>query len=207
MISYAILVSDEYEEFKRLITQLVRLKDENDEIVVVVDSSKTNESIKTVLANNKNLISYYERDLGGDFSAQKNFLFQKCTKQYVINLDADELIDENFIKNVKEVLLSNPDIEAYWVPRWNEVKGITDELIQVWGWRMDNQKRINWPDLQMRIIKNNCGITWINPVHEQMNGYKTYAVLPLEKDYCIYHIKSVEKQIQQNNFYNNIVNK
>lgn len=204
MISYAILVSDEYEEFNRLITQLVRLKDKNDEIVIVVDSSKTNEKIKTILLNNSSFLRYYERSLDGDFSTQKNFLYEQCKGEYIINLDADETVTAEFISNVKEIIESNSDIEAYWVPRWNEVRGITDKYVNAWGWKLDNLNRINWPDLQMRIIKNIPSIRWAGAVHEQMIGYKTYAILPLEKEYSIFHGKTIEKQIEQNEFYTKI---
>jgi hypothetical protein len=120
-------------------------------------------------------------------------------------LDADEIIYEDFINNVKEILKLNPSVEAFWVPRWNEVKGITDEWISKWRWTIDEKFRVNWPDLQMRIIKNKPEIQWVNPVHEQLSGYKSYASLPHDVPYCIYHIKSMEKQLKQNMMYNEII--
>jgi glycosyltransferase involved in cell wall biosynthesis len=207
MISYAILVSDENEEFNKLITHLVRIKDTEDEIVVVVDSSKTNNEIKTILSNNKSNVTHYMRPLDNDFSSQKNFLFEKCNHEFIVNLDADEFVDEKFIKNVKEIIKSNSTIDAYWVPRWNEVTGITNEHVQMWGWKLDTYNRINWPDLQMRIVRNSPDIKWAGIVHEQITGYKTYAVLPFERDYSISHIKTIEKQTKQNAFYTNMVKK
>jgi glycosyltransferase involved in cell wall biosynthesis len=207
MISYAILVSDEDQEFNKLLTHLVRIKDVEDEIIVVADSSKTNANIKTILNNNQSTVTHYMRSLDGDFSAQKNFLFEKCNNEFIVNLDADEFVDETFIKSVKQILKSNPDIDAYWVPRWNEVTGITDDHIKMWGWKLDSYKRINWPDLQMRIVRNNSDIKWTGIVHEQITGYNTYAVLPLERDYSIAHIKTIEKQTKQNAFYTNMVKK
>jgi len=204
MLSYAILVSDEYEEFNRLITHLVRIKEDEDEIVVLLDSSKTNDRVRTILMNNSSIIKYKENDLNGDFSKQKNILFSMCTKNYIINLDADEMITEEFIIAVKEILKQNTSVDAFWVPRWNEVIGITDEYVKAWRWSMDTQKRINWPDLQMRILKNNIGIKWVGAVHEQLTGYNSYAILPLEREYSIYHKKTLEKQIAQNDFYTKI---
>jgi glycosyltransferase involved in cell wall biosynthesis len=206
MISYAILVSDEDAEFNRLITYLARVKDREDEIVVLVDSSKTNDRIKTILINNSSNIVYGENPLNGDFSAQKNLLFSMCTKEYIVNLDADEMISVDFISNLKEIIKTNPDIEAFWIPRWNEVTGITDKWISTWGWTIDSLNRINWPDLQMRVLKNNPNIKWSGSVHEQLTGYSSYAILPLERDYSIFHIKPLEKQIAQNEFYGKIKN-
>lgn len=205
MISFAILVADEDAEFKALITNLVRIKSDEDEIVVLIDSDKATPGVMQTIDTNIAHIKYYKRSLNNDFSAQKNYLFSKCTQEYIINLDADEMIYEDFISNVKEIIKLNPSVEAFWVPRWNEVKGITDEWIARWRWTIDEKFRINWPDLQMRIIKNKPEIKWVNPVHEQLAGYKTYASLPHEVPYCIYHIKTMEKQTKQNAFYTNII--
>jgi glycosyltransferase involved in cell wall biosynthesis len=207
MISYAILVSNESQEFNKLLTHLIRIKQPEDEIVIVVDSSNTNDDIKTILVNNESHLTYYNRPLNGDFSEQKNFLFEKCKNDFILNLDADEFISEDFISNVKAIIQNNLDIDAYWVPRWNEVIGIEDTHIKTWGWKLDNQHRVNWPDLQMRVIKNNKNIRWVGAVHEQLVGYTTYAVLPLEREYSISHIKTIEKQMKQNNFYTTITNK
>jgi hypothetical protein len=149
---------------------------------------------------------YGENPLNGDFSAQKNLLFSMCTKEYIVNLDADEMISVDFISNLKEIIKTNPDIEAFWIPRWNEVTGITDKWISTWGWTIDSLNRINWPDLQMRVLKNNPNIKWSGSVHEQLTGYSSYAILPLERDYSIFHIKPLEKQIAQNEFYGKIKN-
>jgi hypothetical protein len=205
MISFAILVADEESEFKTLITNLVRIKSDEDEIVVLIDSDKATAGIMQTIDTNISHIKYYKRSLNNDFASQKNYLFSKCTKDYIVNLDADEIIYEDFINNVKEILKLNPSVEAFWVPRWNEVKGITDEWISKWRWTIDEKFRVNWPDLQMRIIKNKPEIQWVNPVHEQLSGYKSYASLPHDVPYCIYHIKSIEKQLKQNMMYNEII--
>lgn len=200
------MVSTEVEEFNRLITYLIRVKDEMDEIVVLVDESNTNELVLNILRNNESKIRYFFNPLNNDFSAQKNLLFSKCKNEIIVNLDADELISEDFILSVKEILKENPEIEAYWVPRWNEVIGLTQDFVKKWGWRLDQHNRVNWPDLQMRIVKNNTNIKWVGAVHEQLTGYSSYAILPLEREYSISHIKTLEKQISQNSRYENILN-
>jgi len=37
-----------------------------------------------------------------------------------------------------------------------------------------------------------------------IEGYKTFAVLPLEEDYCIYHNKQIQRQEEQNARYSQI---
>ena len=104
MISFAILVADEESEFRTLITNLVRIKSDEDEIVVLIDSDKATAGIMQTIDTNISHIKYYKRSLNNDFASQKNYLFSKCTKDYIINLDADEIIYEDFINNVKEII-------------------------------------------------------------------------------------------------------
>ena len=90
------------------------------------------------------------------------------------------------------------------IPRWNTVDGITQEHIVKWGWKYDNENRVNWPDYQTRIYKNSENIIWENKVHERLTGYYVYSNLPEEKDYCLFHHKTIERQENQNKFYSDI---
>ena len=98
----------------------------------------------------------------------------------------------------------NPDVEVYLVPRVNEVKGLTDEHVIKWGWNVNSEGWVNWPDYQWRIYKNVPNIKWKNKVHEQLTGFVQYANLPMEEDYSLYHPKTIERQIKQNEYYNTL---
>ena len=57
----------------------------------------------------------------------------------------------------------------------------------------------------MRIYKNDTErIYWTKPVHEQLVGYKKFATLPMDEEYCLYHPKDIKRQERQNNFYETI---
>ena len=104
----------------------------------------------------------------------------------------------------KRILEANPDTEAYWVPRVNTVAGITESHIQKWGWRVDENQWVNFPDWQMRIYKNTENIYWVKPVHEQLKGYTKFANLPAEEKFALYHPKDIGRQERQNAFYDTI---
>lgn len=61
--------------------------------------------------------------------------------------------------------------------------------------------RVNGHDWQWRIYKNNSKIRWKNKVHEQLEGYSQYSFLPTDIGYDLLHIKSLERQIKQNSYY------
>ena len=94
-------------------------------------------------------------------------------------------------------------MDVYLVPRINTVSGITEEHIQRWKWNVEDN-RINFPDYQWRIYKNNSSIKWINKVHERLDGFKKYAPLPAEDEFCLLHPKTIERQEKQNEFYNTL---
>jgi hypothetical protein len=96
-------------------------------------------------------------------------------------------------------------IDCFYIPRVNKVNGITLEHIQKWRWNVDEEQRINFPDPQMRLFRLNKDIKWKNKVHEVLEGQSTFSTLPYDtEDFCLYHIKSIEKQEKQNKFYETI---
>jgi hypothetical protein len=47
-------------------------------------------------------------------------------------------------------------------------------------------------------------IKWEGNVHERIVGYKTTASLPAEEEWSLYHIKDIERQRKQNDYYDTI---
>tara|TARA_Y100000593_G_scaffold57224_1_gene106522 strand:+ start:4338 stop:4958 length:621 start_codon:yes stop_codon:yes gene_type:complete len=204
-ISYSILTHNETDSLQELIDFLVINKDEQDEIVILDDYSDNKETQKILDAN----VSIYEikfeqRHLMKDYASQKNHLKKMCTGDYIFNLDADELPNKELVKNIKEILSLNPEIELFWIPRVNTVEGITQEHINKWGWNVNEKGWVNFPDYQGRIWKNRPNIKWIKPVHEILDGYKSHTFLPAEEQFCFYHPKTIDRQEKQNEFYDTI---
>jgi hypothetical protein len=212
-ISYAITVCNELEEIKQLLPFLIKNKREEDEIVVFFDSINGSEDVEKYLRSIEPGLTYnpienykfrwYSYDFYGNFSDMKNELTEFCQGDYIFNIDADEMITETFIETLPIIIENNPEVEFYWVPRENYVTGLTPKHIQEWGWRVDVQNRVNYPDYQGRIYKNDPDrIKWQNKVHEVLTGYKQYATLPEVPALSINHTKTIEKQEKQNNYYN-----
>lgn len=208
MISYTITACNEDKELDKLLNVLrVNIRDE-DEIVVQLDKDNATDEVRKVVSIYKERIPFLkmvEFPLNNDFSSFKNNLKSHCTKEWIFNIDADEMPSAFLIENISTILKENSDLDLLIVPRWNVVDGITERHINSWRWRYDEWGRINWPDWQMRIYRNKESISWKNKVHEQIDGYEKYAFLPEDKDYCLFHNKTIQKQEQQNSFYDTIV--
>ena len=203
-ISFAICVHNEHEEIDRLLEHLTKYKKDTDEIVVQCDQGNTTGNVYKVLEKYKGQIRVIEFPLNRDFAAFKNNLKDHCTKEWIFQIDADEIPDEYLIQTVHYFLKENPETEVFWVPRINTVDGITQEHIQKWGWIKDNKGRINFPDYQCRILQNTPKIKWGSKVHEVILGHDTFAPLPQEEEWSLYHPKDIKRQEVQNKFYNTL---
>jgi glycosyltransferase involved in cell wall biosynthesis len=204
IISYAITVCNEHGELKRLLNFLIKKVREGDEIIVQHDEENTTLEVLKVLNKYADRIKVIEFPLNGHFANFKNNLTENCKGDWIFQIDADEIPHKNLIKSLPEIILSNPDNEVIRVPRVNTVFGLTEEYADKWRWNVNEKGWVNWPDFQWRIWKNQPKIKWVNKVHEVLEGYSTYSDLHKVEEFALYHPKDIEKQIKQNNYYENI---
>ena len=142
-----------------------------------------------------------------NFLENKNYMNSECKGDYIFQIDADEIPNEYLVKNLKTILNSNI-VDMLIVPRKNIVKGLTQEHINKWRWQINDKGWVNWPDQQKRIYKNDLKIQWSgHQVHGMVEGYDSFAVLPLEESFSITHNKTIERQEDQNERYDKIETK
>ena len=198
-ISYAITACNEHVELEHLLNQLTEYIRPEDEIVVQIDITATDEVASVV--EKYNLIKYYY-SLNKDFASFKNNLKGLCTKDYIFQIDADEYLSEELLTYLPVILESNPDIEMFSVPRINTVDGLTEQHIKQWGWNVNEKGWVNYPDYQNRILKNISTIHWVNKVHEKLVGAMVTTAIP--PGYDLIHPKDIVRQEKQNAYYNTI---
>jgi len=205
-ISYAITVCNELKEITSLINFLLVRIDEEDEIVIQYDSESATKEVIGYLNVIKDLqkqIKIISFPLNKDFASFKNNLKGNCSGEYIFQIDADEEPSEILLERLKQILTTN-DVDIIFVPRVNTVKGLTEEHIKKWGWRVDEKGWVNWPDYQTRIYKNTNEVVWYGKVHERISGYDTFTNFPSDEKYSLYHHKEIERQEKQNDFYDKI---
>ncbi len=205
-ISYAITVCNEFIEIQRLLEFLLENKRQQDEIVVLYDSKNGDLEVEAYLQNRfiNNEITWHKAEFQGHFADWKNKLTSLCTGDFIFQIDADEIPCTPIIESLPMILKDNPEVDVYLVPRVNTVEGLTDAHIQKWGWNVNSEGWVNWPDYQWRIFRNVDTIKWKNKVHEVLEGFKQFAHLPMEEDYSLYHPKTIDRQEKQNAYYDTL---
>jgi len=203
-ISYGLTVCNEHEELKNLIEYLFKRIDSEDEIVVVYDQNRVTPEVLKVIEDYKEKAISYPFDFQQNFLENKNFMNSKCIGDYIFQIDADEIPESFLVENLKAILEDNP-VDLLITPRKNLVEGLTPEHIQKWGWNVNEQGWVNWPDAQKRVYKNTSEIKWSgHQVHGMVEGYKTFATLPFTEEWSIIHNKTIDRQENQNERYTKI---
>ena len=202
-ISYAITIKDELIELERLLHNL-ECKRAEDEIVIVYDSKNGSKSVEEFLRSktvSSGPFRWYSFEFEGHFADLKNYLTKQCDGDYIVQIDADEYPNNQLIKSLPSLLEANNQVDVFLVPRVNTVEGITGQHIMKWGWNLNERGWVNFPDFQWRIYRNTPDIYWINKVHERLSGFKSYATLPSEEEWSLYHPKDIKRQERQNSYY------
>ena len=206
-ISYAITVCNEEVELQKLVTFLLKHKELQDEIVITFDSKNGSKGVEEYLRTHSVNGEFNWHTMwplfDGDFSKLKNYTKSMCNGDYIFHLDADEYPHEILMEQLPSVIETN-EVDLIWVPRVNTVEGLTEEWASKWSWRVSDKGWVNYPDYQARVFKNVPEIKWMKPVHEVITGHKTLAHLPPVEELSLYHPKTIEKQVKQNELYSSI---
>ena len=205
-ISYAITVHNEIDELTKLLNFLQLHIRKEDEIVIQYDESSVTDEVKQYVTlmnsmhQNHIVVGF---PLNKDFATFKNNLKSHCTKDYIFQVDADEIPHEYLVEYLGEVLETNP-VDIVFVPRVNTVEGLEQSHIDKWKWNVNDKGWVNFPDYQTRIYRNTEDVTWMNKVHERITGYDTFSNFPAEEQWSLYHHKQIDRQEKQNKFYETI---
>jgi hypothetical protein len=116
MISYAITVNNELNEFKFLIDIIKKYIKDTDEVVVIQDFKAQDDSkmfVKNILHDAFYNFYYDCFNFKNDFSKLKNYLISKCSKEYIFQLDADEYPTNALMQNIHNILKINNKFDMF----------------------------------------------------------------------------------------------
>ena len=163
-ISLCMIVKNEEKNLERCLKSYAPLMDE----IIVVDTGSTD---KTKEIASRFTDKIYEFKWVDDFSAARNFSFEKATCDYIFSADADEVLDE---ENREQFAI---------------LKQVLDEEIEIvqmyYGNQFQNGTIYNYDcELRPKLFKRLRSFTWIEPIHE------TVRTLPVvfDSDIVITHM-------------------
>ena len=172
-ISLCMIVKNEEKLLGRC---LESVKDIVDEIIIVDTGS--NDNTKTIANKFTNLV--YDFKWVDDFSKARNYSFSKASKDYILWLDADDiLLEEDRLKllNLKNTLTNNIDI-----------------VMMKYNVGFDEDGNVNFSYYRERLLKRAKSFTWVSPIHEVIVPFGNIYY----SDICITH-KSIHSNHTKRN--------
>ncbi len=208
LLSYAITLCNEHQEFLNLFEALDKTKNPADEIVVLLDYPKATPELLSTLQSlvSRKAIKLHAEIFDNHFANWKNLLNSFCSGEYIFQIDADEIPHPALIASLENALRNHPQFDLFLIPRVNTVENIEEHHLSKWKWNVNPKGWINFPDYQPRLFKNNSQIRWKNKVHETVEGYSLMTAFPEREEFSLKHHKKIDRQELQNSFYENLGN-
>ena len=109
-LSVAIITLNEEQNLARTLSS-VKFADE----IIIVDSGSTDRTLAIAASFNAKVFS----EPWKGFSAQKNSAIEKCSGTWILSLDADEELTPELQTQIRLLLPTNPEVDAYLIQRRN----------------------------------------------------------------------------------------
>lgn len=182
-ISVVLAVFNEEENLEECLSSVRNFADE----IVIVDGGSIDKTLDIAKAFDAKII---KTDNPQIFHINKNKAIDKATGDWILQLDADEVVPEELAREIREVVLIN-DINGYWIPRRNFFLG---RFLKKGG---------QYPDYTMRLYRKGKGRLPAKDVHEQaiVDGKVGY----LKNDLLHLRDKNFSKYINRFNRYTDLL--
>lgn len=172
-ISLCMIVKDEEEVIGRCLDSVRDIADE----IIIVDTGSTDRTKEIVSQYTDKIFNFKWVD---DFSKARNFSFLKATKDYILWLDADDVIKEEDYKKFMELK--------------KELDGSIDLYQMKYNYMVDINDNPTLVQMRERLLKREKNYQWESPIHE--------VIIPTgvikKVDIAITHKKQKIKDINRN---------
>lgn len=158
--------------------------------IIVVDGGSTDKTLDIASEFNARII---KTDNPPVFHINKNKAIDAAKGDWVFQLDADEVVTEELIKEIQKVISPESEINGYWIPRRNFFLG---RFLTKGG---------QYPDYTLRLYRKGLGRLPAKDVHEQavVEGKVAY----LKNDLLHLRDKSFAQYLDRFNRYTDLFSK
>lgn len=173
-LSVVVSAYNEEKTLGRCLASVAGLADE----IIVVDNTSLDKTVNVAKKYTKKIFTRPNRLM---LNTNKNFGFAKATGEWILNLDADEVVTTELAAEIKKMLQANPSDDGFWIKRKNYSFG---KWIQHGLW---------WPDKQIRLFRREKGIFPCVHIHEYIRVEGTIG--ELMEPYVHYNYESVHQYL------------
>jgi len=182
-ISAALAVFNEEKNLRSCLESVQDLADE----IVIVDGGSSDTTLEIAKEFDAKII---KTNNPPNFHINKNKAIEASSGDWILQLDADEVVSEELAREVKKTISKKTDINGYWIPRRNFFLG---RFLEKGG---------QYPDYTLRFYKKGFGKLPAEDVHEQarVSGKVGY----LKNDLLHQRDKSLSSYMERFNRYTDL---
>lgn len=161
-ISLCMIVKDEAEVLERCLSSLEDIADE----IIIVDTGSKDDTVNIARTYRAKT---YSMEWEEDFSKARNYSFSKASMDYILWLDADDIILPKALKKLRALKQS--------------LDGNADVYSMIYHYALDENDNVLLSFRRNRLVKREKNFKWHGAVHEylEVNG------VVIDTDICITH--------------------
>lgn len=154
--------------------------------VIVIDDYSFDQTLSVA---KKSGARTFQRKLAGNFAAQRNFGLTKASHNWVLFIDADEVVSQNLAKEIKSKLGKTTNVSGFFLKRKDHFMGKNLKFGETASVAL------------LRLAKKTAG-KWHRPIHEtwQLKGETSQLENPL----IHFPHQSISQFIKSINFYTDL---
>lgn len=149
-VSLCMIVRDEEAVLGRCLDSVAHLVEE----VIIVDTGSVDETKKIAKEYTRKIYDFIWID---DFAAARNFAFSQTTKEYILWLDADDILDQESQDNFRKLK--------------QDLKHSVDSVTMPYHLAFDEYGNVSFSLKRNRLVKRERDFKWHGVVHEYLEVY------------------------------------
>lgn len=149
-VSLCMIVKNEEEVLRQCLESVAPICDE----IIIVDTGSTDHTKEIAKEFTEQVIDFKWVD---DFSAARNFAFSQACGDYILWLDADDILTEENQQKLKQVI--------------NDLDESVDAVSMLYQIAFDEYDNPTFSYRRNRLVKRSRNFQWIGPVHEYLEVY------------------------------------
>lgn len=187
-LSFFVVTHNEEATIARCLSSIRDIVDE----IVIVDGESTDKTIEIAQSFGKKVKIIHEKN-PDNFIVNKQIALHHVTHQWVLELDADEVVSKELQQEIKEAKKATNELSGYFIPRLNYFLGQP-----LW-------KGGQYPDYKMRLYKKDTGSFAVKSVHDtfQTTGQTARLNSPIHHysypTFSVYMRKTVQYAVFEGN--------
>lgn len=181
LLSVTLAVYNEEKVLARCLESVRKIADE----IVIVDGQSTDKTVTIAKRYKARILSVPNDPI--NFHKQKRLANDKAVGDWILQLDADEIVTPQLAREITDTIKSNPKENGFWIPRANFFLG---KFLRKGG---------AYPDYTLRLYRRGKGNLPAEHVHEQarVEGLTGY----LKNDLLHYNNPTFFRYLERMNLY------